>query len=387
MKVTQVYDIMNSITHELLGESAVVNEDLSNIVELGDSFENMSGGLDNYVRALNDHIGRMVFVDRVYSGRMPSILRDGWEYGSIMEKVHSQLPDATENESWELENGTSYDPNIFYKPSVSVKFYNSRVTFEIPMSFTEKQVKSAFSSPTQLNAFMSMIYTQIENSMTVKMDSLIMRTINTLIGATLYDAYNGGEQTGEGNTRAINLLALYKAAHADAANMTAEQAITTPEFIRFASYTMANYIDRLKVMSTLFNVGSTEKFTPQDRLRVCMLAEFKNAAGVYLNSDTFHDEYIALPNAETVPFWQGSGTDFKFASNSKIDVKLPDNNTVSASGILAVMFDRDACAVCNENQRTTSNYNPKAEFWSEWHKVDAQYLVDLNENCIVFFVA
>lgn len=384
MKVTQVYDILNTITRENLGESVVVNEDLSNVVEIGDEFQNVIG-LDNYVKKLNDHIGRMVFVDRVYKGRGYNVLRDGWEFGSILEKVTAKMPDAEESEVWQLTDRASYDPNIFYQPEVSTKFYNQRVTFEIPMSFTEEQVKSSFSNGVQMNAFFSMIYTAIANSITVKTDSLISRTVNTLIGETVYDAFKGQPITGAGNTRAINLLARFNSKYS--ANLTAEQAITNADFIKFASYTMANFIDRLKVMSTLFNVGGTEKFTPQDRMNVIMLSEFKNAAGSYLNSDTFHDAYVALPNAETVPYWQGSGLDYDFASTSKIDIKMPDNNTQVVTGVLAVIMDRDACAVTNENPRVTSQYNAKAEFFNEWHRWTAGYLIDLNENALVFYVA
>ena len=87
MKMTQVYEILNAITSEILGDSIIVAEDLSNIVDVGKAYENMENGLDNFVRALNDQIGRVVFVDRVYRGRVPSVLMDGWEYGSIMEKI------------------------------------------------------------------------------------------------------------------------------------------------------------------------------------------------------------------------------------------------------------------------------------------------------------
>ena len=87
MKMEQVYGILNTITNEILGDSVVVAEDLSNIVDVGRAYEDMENGLDNFVRALNDHIGRVVFVERVYRGRVPSVLMDGWEYGSIMGKL------------------------------------------------------------------------------------------------------------------------------------------------------------------------------------------------------------------------------------------------------------------------------------------------------------
>ena len=181
MLVNQIYDIMNTVTSEVLGESVIVAEDLSNIVDVGTAIFNASA-IDNYVRSLVNHIGKVIFVNRPYSGNVPSVLMDGWEYGSILEKINTELPQASENESWELTDGASYDPNIFYKPTVEAKFFNKRVTFEIPMSFTERQVKESFSNAEQLNGFLSMLYNAIDKSMTVKVDALVMRTINNMIG-------------------------------------------------------------------------------------------------------------------------------------------------------------------------------------------------------------
>lgn len=387
MQVNQVYEILNIITQEILGDSIIVNEDLSNIVDIGRAFEN-AGSLDNYVRKLNDHIGKMVFVDRVYSGRAPSVLMDGWEYGSILEKVRGDLPDATENETWELQDGASYDPNIFTRPAVSVKFFNDRVTFEVPVSFTERQVKSAFSSAVQMNAFMSMIRTNVENSLTVKMDSLIMRTINAGIGETLHKEFPGGTYTGASGVRAVNLLYLYNQRFTQ--NLTAAAAITDPAFIRFASYMIKNYVRRMQDMSRLFNIGGTAKFTPADRMHIVMLDEFKNAADVYLYDglNQFNTENIRLPGSmETVAYWQGSGLAYGFADTSAINVKTPSGDTVSAGGIIGVIFDRDTLGVTNVDRRVTTNYNAKAEFFNEWHKRDAGYFLDLDENFVVFYLA
>ena len=387
MKMTQVYELVNTITQEILGDSIIVNEDLSNIVDIGRAFAN-AGSLDNYVRKLNDHIGKMVFVDRVYSGRAPSVLMDGWEYGSILEKVRGDLPDATENETWELQDGASYDPNIFTRPSVSVKFFNDRVTFEVPVSFTERQVKSAFSSAVQMNAFMSMIRTNVENSLTVKMDSLIMRTINAGIGETLHDEFNSGVYSGSSGVKAVNLLYLYNQRFTQ--NLNAAQAITDPAFIRFASYMIKNYVRRMQDMSRLFNIGGTAKFTPADRMHIVMLDEFKNAADVYLYDglNQFNTENIRLPaTMETVAYWQGSGLNYGFADTSSINIKTPSGDTVTASGIIGVIFDRDTLGVANVDRRVTTNYNAKAEFYNEWHKRDAGYFLDLDENFVVFYLA
>ena len=390
MKVEQVYEILNTITQEILGDSIIVNEDLSNVVEIGKAFSNLENGLDNYVRRLQDHIGRVVFVDRVYAGRAPRVLRDSWEYASIMEKIRCKLPAATENETWELEDGVSYDPNIFTAPDITATFFNKRVTFEIPISITEQQVKSSFSSATQLNAFYSMIRTAIENSLTVKMDSLIMRTINAAIAETFHSDFpsDTGYNAGSG-VRAINLLYKFnqEVIGEGGTPLTVDEALYSADFIRFAAYQIALYADRLAVMSTLFNVHGTEKFTPRDRMHIVMLSEFKRKADVYLQADTFHEEFTKLPDSESVTYWQGSGAAYDFDDTSAINVKTPSGDTVSVSGVLCTMFDRDALGVSNLDRKVTTNYNPKAEFFNEWHKYFAGHWLDLSENIICFYVA
>lgn len=385
MEVTQVHDLVNAATQEVLGESAVVAEDLSNVVDIGTQIQD-SHNIDNYVRSLVDHIGKVIFVNRPYSGNAASVLMSGWEYGSILEKITiDTLPEATENEAWELQDGTSYDPNIFYKPSVSAEFFNKKVTFEVPMSFTKMQVKESFSNAEQLNGFTSMIYNAIDKSMTVKTDKLIMQTITHMIAETLHSDYPDADYSTKSGVKAVNLLKLYNERFGT--ELTVKDAITTPEFIRFAAFEMGLYQSRLGKLSTLFNVGKKDRFTAPDMLHVVLLAEFANSAKAYLQSDTYHDEFVALPKAEVVPFWQGSGIDYSFTETSKINLKTASNDSVECGGILGIMFDRDALGVTNFDRRVTSNWNPKGEFFNNWFKMDAGYFNSLNENFCVFFVA
>lgn len=391
MEVKQIYVLMNNVTGEVIGKSDLLKEDLSNVVDIGTEVFNASA-VDKYVKSLVNHIGKVIFVNRPYSGNVPSVMMDSWEFGSILEKISADLPTVTENESWELTDGTDYSPNVFHQPKVSAKFFNDMITFEIPMSFTERQVKQSFSSAAQLNGFMSMLYNSVDKAMTVKIDSLIMRTINNMIAETLLADYTTG--TGKSKTvadfgsksgiKAVNLLKLYNDRFSQ--TLTAEKALTTAEFIRFASMQMSLYIDRMSKMSTLFNAGGKDRFTSSDMLHVVMLTDFKAASGSYLQSDTFHENYVALPNAETIPYWQGSGTAYDFNSVSSINIKTASGTDIQASGILAVMFDRDALGVTNLDRRVTTQYNAKAEFFNNFYKFEAGYFNDLNENFVVFFV-
>lgn len=391
MEVKQIATLMNTVTGELLGKSDIVAENLSNVVDVGKELFTTTD-VDNYVKSLVNQIGKIVFVSRPYRGGVPSVLMDAWEFGSVVQKISSDLPDATENDTWELEDKKSYDVNVFYKPKASSKFFNSRVTFEIPMSFTELQVKDSFQNATQLNAFISMLYNEVDKSMTVKIESLVMRTINNFIATTLHHDFStveGGDYSKSTSTRAVNLLKLYNDLHGT--TLKANECMSNGEFIKYATYVIGLYIDRIQSMSTLFNIGGKAKFTPADMLHVILLSDFANASKIFLQSNTFNNSLVALPNHDTVPYWQGSGDDYAFNKVSDIHVNIANGSgataEVNASGIIGVIFDRDALGVCNQNKRVTSNYNAKAEFFTNWFKCDSSYFNDFNENFIVFFVA
>lgn len=382
MKVTQIKDLLNATMKEVLGEEAVVQDDLSNVVDLGKEVVD-TDNLDNYVKKLVNHIGKVIFTNRLYKGGVPSVLMDKWEFGSILEKISADMPDAEESDSWKLTDGQSYDQDIFYQPSVSAKFFNSSVTFEIPLSFTEKQVKESFSDVTQLNGFLSMLQTAVQNSLTVKVESLIMKTMNNAIGETLNDA-----KTNTDSVKAVNLLDLYnKQVEAADAIKTVDKALINPAFMRYASYIIAMYKDRISKISTLFNVGKKQRFTPADNLHLVLLSDFAKASDVYLSSDVFHNENVELPAYETVPYWQGSGEGYALNDVSKVMVKTSSGATVEQTGIVGVMFDTNAIGVSNLDQRVTTNYNAKAEFYTNFYKMDAGYYNDLNENFVVFYLS
>lgn len=407
MNVKQIYTIINSVSSEVLGKTDIVQDDLTGIVDLGKEVFNQSA-VDNYVKSLVNHIGKVIFVNRPYAGKVPSVLMDAWEFGSVLEKISADVPAAEENDTWDLKDGTEYKQDVFHKPTVTAKFFNSKVTFEVPVSITERQVKESFSNAAQLNGFISMIYAAVEKSMTIKADALIMRTINNMIAETvLADAQAFGataagdmaDLSSASTARCVNLLKLYNDKYFPATPaqgdgeptpnpdaLTAAKAITDPDFIRFASYVMGTYADRLQSISTVFNVGGKERFTPKDMLHVVLLSDFAKAAQTYLYSDTFNRGDVLLPQAETVPFWQGSGKNYDFASTGNINIKESGGKAVEISGVLGVMFDRDALGVCNLDRRVTTNYNAKAEFFNNYYKFDAGYFNDTNENFVVFFI-
>lgn len=378
MKVTQIKDLVNNSLKEVNGSSQLLKEDLSNVVDIGKELLN-NDDIDNFVKKLVDRVGKTVFNDRLYQGSAPSVLMDAWEYGSVVEKIDADLPKVEENDSWKLEDGKSYDQDIFYQPKVSAKFFNSKTTFDIPMSFTKMQVESAFSSPSDLNSFISMLMVKTQNAMTVNLDGLIMKTINNFT-ANVINAKKG--------MQVVNLLDLYnKTAQT---KVTVDNALTSPDFIKFANLMINTYRDRLTKMSTLFNQAGLNKFTPVDDQHLVILSDLASASKVYLESDTYNQDNVKINNYDTVPYWQGSGTTYGFKDTSKIDIAIKDGaqtKEIIQTGILGVLFDTSALGVSCQNPRTTTAVNARAEFYTNFNKYDAMYYNDLNENFVVFMIA
>lgn len=410
MKVNQISGVLNdTIMKEITGqlpegaETPIVKEDLSNIVDVGKTVLDFTGqnkdNFNNFITTLIDRIGRVQFVDRTYKSTAPSIVYDSWEYGSIMMKTRCEVPDFRDNVSWKLGDIfddaatnskvpgiTDYkelDPFVLSLPNSRAKFYNSKITYECPITIAEMQLKSAFTSASQMGSFISMIENRIQMKMTLSTDALVMRTINNLIGLKI----NAGENV-------VNLLAEYNTEAGT--TLTPEQALRNTEFLRYATKTIALYKDYLKTAGTLYNSGNYITFTPEDRLKFVVLSEFAKDMETYLYADTYHNEFVKMDGYSTVPFWQGTGTDgdtTDFKNRSTIHVEVSDDTQqsgkkeVNQTGVIGVMFDRDACAVCNENYRVTSQYNPRGEYLNTFYKYDSSYMNDVEENCIVFIVA
>ena len=399
MEVKQIYAIVNDVRDQVLGKKDVAITDLQGIVELGTEIFN-ANQVDNYCKALVNRIGREVFVARKYSGGAPSVLMDAWEFGSVMMKVSGDLYDAEKNDSWDLKDKTNYPQDVFHKPNVSVKFFNGKTTFSVKISVAEIQVKESFTSLEKMNSFFSMIFTDIDNSLQVGVDNLVMLTIGNFIGETIWDDYKTntgteiepvwelGDLKAKSGVRAINVLKLFNDQFSK--SLTTSQARFNPDFLKFFASLQFKYVGYLSNMSRLHNIGGKARFTPNDRLHYVILDDIKANANAYLQADTFNDEYTKLPNAEGVAFWQGSGSltsAFTFDQMSKISLVTSGGHEITTTGILSVMFDRDALGVLCKNKRVKSHVTELEEFTTYKYIEDGEYFNDFNENFIVFFMA
>lgn len=375
MLITQTKDILKTIATEMLGaDNTIVTEDLANLQDIGNELITQAN-VDTYVKKLVDKIGKVVFKNRLLNSTAPNLLVDSWEYGAILQKVRMKLIPAEENSAVDLVDGQSYDQNVFHQPTVTATFYSKEITFEVPISYTTEQLKSSFNSESELNGFYNLLETTVQNSLTVKTDALIMRTINYRIGKTFTKGLP---------SQKVNLLANYNAISGK--TLTVSNCFHDEDFLKYAITEIKNYQDRLKLPSSIFNDKKEEAFTPVQNQKLVLLSDFKNTVDTHLIPVVQNSENLTL-TSETVPYWQGSGANFDFEDTSKIDITLDTKDEVAqVGGIIGILFDDEALKVGNLHQYVTTNYNAKGDFYTNYYKEQSGFFVDLAENFVVFYV-
>ena len=392
MKLNQIATLTNAITAEMLGDQAIATEDLTNIVDIGQLVMTQANWYDQYVRTLMDHVGRVVVTNKEYVPKTYGRLwRESFEFGAILERLTVSLPDAEDNPAWDLQDQGNYNSEIFYKPTVAMNLFNVKDTFQVPISIVEDQVKSAFSSREQYIAFVDGIYTAVNGSIKIRMEQLAKRAVNNMIALCYDDAINVkgvsiGDGDNPGTVQYVNVLYMYNTQFNK--SLTAAEAVTDPDFLRYFSFILYVTSDRMREISQVFNITGDVRFTDKEDQNIFVLSEIGKALDVYLYSDVYHDEYVKLPGYETITAWQGitDGTDtYNFANNSHIKIKV-GQQLCDMSGVLAVIFDREAVAVTNERQKVTAAYSARGDFTTYYYKNELGLINDKSMNCVVFAV-
>lgn len=375
MEVKQIYEVVNSIAEQALGLTELTPTDTS-FVSVGNEVLKSDTNKDAWYNVLVDRIGRTVMSMRSYSANGAELKREPIEWGVVMQKLAIPLPKAKTNDSWNGQTTEAKNPFEKFILEPKQKLFYSISTWEVDATIPDVQLKTAFTSPEAMGAFIDGIFTAVYNSLELSYE-------NT---ANLCRANFIGRKSKSSNTNAyINLLDRYNAE--TNAGLTLATCMYDVNFLKYCAMTISLYTTRLATMSTLFNDDDLERHTPKDLQVVNVLADFASRMNVYLQSDTFHKELTALPNYNEVPYWQGSGDDYAFANTSKISVNYDGENNVEVTGIVALVYDRDAMGVTVDNKRSKSIYNPREEYTNYFYKADMGYYNDMSENGIVFYIA
>lgn len=376
--VNQIFNIVNDVAKQTFGEKAINVVDTSTLVALGDTVLKSNENTENFTNTLVDRIGKTVFSVRAYkTDNAEGMVREPFEYGCILQKIYVDLPDARENNSWEIGKG-NYTPTFapVIKPTLKQKLFNKQTTWEIDVTIPDFMLRTAFTSATEMAVLIDAIFTSMENTMEIALENNKNLTRANFIASKLHSNKPCG---------AINLLHLYNTLTNQ--TLTVDACMRDLGFLKWSTQQINLWAKRLSKMSTLFNDEGYKRFTPQSDLIINVLQDYDSAINSYLQSDTYHNEMTKIASTySTVPYWQGSGLNYTFADTSKIDVKIDAETTVTESGIIAVIYDRDAMGVTITERRGTTQRNNKDEYTDYFNKATYGYFNDLSENGIVFYV-
>lgn len=377
--VNQIYALINEVAKQTFGESTVTVTDTSTLVALGDKVLSSDVDTDKFAKTLVDRIGRTIFSIRRYTASGDDgLVKEPFEYGCIVQKIYVDLPEAKENKAWEIGEA-SYTPTYapVIKPSIKQKLFEKMVTWEIDVTIPDFMFRTAFTSAQGVATLIDAIFTTMDNYMEIALENNKNLTRATFIANKL----NKGNPCGK-----HNLLAEYNAL--TGAALTVATCMRDIGFLKWASQQINLWASRMKKMSVLFNDEKYKRHTPTADLVVNVLQDFDSALVSYLESDTYHNEMVKLANTySTLPYWQGTGETYSFSDTSKIHVKLNKDTTVEQSGVIAVMYDRDAMGVTITKRNGTTERNNHDEYTNYYNKATYGYFNDMSENGIVFYVA
>lgn len=385
MKVNQIYTLLNSINSQMFGESAVQVTDLSGVISLGKTIMSSTDNMDLFIGKLVDRIGKTVVRTLDLELEFPALFKNEFEFGAILQKINVQPQLAIENNAYNVGDA-NFTPSFadVHKPSVTVTYFEGADTARFTVTIPEDLFMSAFTSESAMGAFISGIMSAMSDSMTNSINKMSRTAINNFIAEKIKES-NG----------VINLLTMYNTLVGESAALTADKAMHSKEFARFASTVIREYVDYLAEPSVLYNVDGLVRATARDNMHVLFLNKLRSLFDSYLLSDSFRDLYN-IPGYKTVNYWQGNkgaSSTNDFATNSSINV-IPSSEdgkqsptAVSQSGIVAVLADRQAIAVGINRRRAGTWVNPIDQYTNISESFTTQFINDLSENGIIMIVA
>lgn len=381
MKVNQIYTLINSVARQMWGENAVTATDLTGLISMGKTVLSSNTDRDLFLNTLVDRIGKTVIRTLDIELDFPNLLISDFEWGCIIQKINVQPVDAVQNKSYKVGDN-DFTPNQFdvNKVTCTQTFFTDSDTFEFDYTIPDTLLKSAFTSEPEFTAFIAAITSAVSDSMTMALNNMAYLAIDNFAAEKL-KAHNG----------IVNLLEMYNTQFSGN-TITQAQAITSPEFCRYASMIMNNYIKYMQKPSKLYNAGGMVRATARDNMHVLIAADFASAMGSYLEADTFHKELVSLPNYKEFVCLQGTGNvSPNWIDNTSIKIvpssASANDDAVEQDGIIGIFFDRQAVAIGYSDMYSGTDRNNRNRYTNYTLSATKQYINDISENGVIFVCA
>ena len=385
MDTNQIYAIVNEVNAEAFGSTDIDVVDAQGLVALGDAVLSSTGNTEAFLNTLVQRIGKTIISFRQYRNKLADMVVDDFEYGAILQKIRVHLTEAETDPAYGLTDGYSVDPWTVNKPDVEQKLFVSRTPYMFSVTIARKQLKEAFLSDAAMGAFIGAVFGQVRNSIEVSLENLGRVCIANMVGE--FTPFTPGQDDTTPATtlnHEVALCTLYNTARGyadtDAGYVTDENALFDDAFLRFAVATMKSYSDNMTDMSTLYNDGSIETFTPREDQRLKVLSSFERALETVVQYSAFNEELVRLNAFSTVNFWQSA------QDPSYIMVeRSSDGVQVIKTHVVGILYDRDALGMYKKDEDVlTTPVNAKGLYYNTFYHQLELWFNDTSENFVYF---
>lgn len=366
MNTQQIYALVNAVNSQAFGETALAVVDTQGLISLGNVVLSSTQNTESFLNTLVQRIGRTIISSRQYRNKLNDMVLNDFEYGAILQKIRVHLTDAEEDPAYSLTDGGTVDPWTINKPEVEQKLFVSRTPYMFHVTIAREQLKESFLNESAMGGFIGAIFQQVRNSIEVSLENLGRMAIANMIAESA------------GSSREIALVTMYNTASGQA--LTAATALLNPDFLRYAVAQIQNISDYLTDMTTSYNDGTIESFTPKADQRLRVLSLFERALETVVQYSAFHDEMVSLDAYSTINFWQSENT-----KDSINIARASDGTEITKANIVAVLHDRDALGIYKEDVDVlTTPVNAKGLYYNTFYHQKELWFNDKSENFVFF---
>lgn len=386
MTFQQSATLLNDVLEQITGKKSLAAVDESEFVSVATTL--LQTGYDQLNTAVQEVIGRSIWVSRAYDPIYPSIMMDEEKWGGITRKVTTLDGEFIDDQGYPLTDGTSIDPFLIQKrKNVQFNFYGGN-TKEMLVTTLEEQLNTAFHSSGEFGSFMAAQAVQLQNQLKQKIEAESRIVVNNMIGAAI----------NAGGDRVMHVLTEYKAATGNT-TITAANYLSEAEFVPFAKWMYGALTTKKRFLaerSTKFHaqintyagVSLTKpilRHTTEQFLRIFMLSQFMDQVNSSALSGIYNQDLLSIGRYESVNFWQNidsPSTVSVTANELQADGTCAAGTPVVSDIVLGCLFDIEALGITVKAESVRSIYNPRGRYFNNWYNWIVRWFNDQTENFI-----
>ena len=381
----QIATILNTVImkNEIVGSgwTQQIAEDLSNIVEFGKSLTNVTKeNLLNFKQNLVAQISND-YVIRKLEKKFYGLSKSRSDFRVALQRIMSAgLIEATEshmnNLSW--SNGKDWHDGKYYGADLDSTIYTDTVNFKIPYSLSENEWIEAFEGPEQLTMLFSLIATNVESSITSKMNALSKRLLVAIID-------NCEKAT---TPRVVKLVTEFNTIYnAGGEPLTFDNIIKDrnlhAKFNAFVKATINELRGYTSEPNYIYNDGSVVTWTPKEKIKCVLLNKFTSDIEYITDPIDYHEKDMPV-SYETINGWQTTGKNiFKTYDDVASIVIDGETSDTTYNNVVGVIFDVDGAGMEIIQNKVTKEYVGSEDFTNYFHHISIRNFVDTRLSSIV----